>query len=293
MKVSCKWINYQKPTMQISDYAKNASKSFVLPDICIRIRKMLDDNNSAIEDIADVVSLDPSLTSKLLKLANSPLFRFRSQVDSITKAVNVIGGEALYNLVMAETASNAFEHFADGEVDLKRFWMQSLYCALVAKHLAKLARIRGSEKFFLLGLLHNIGELIVSSQSPEKGKACEAFDANVSPWKCQQQVLGFTYCDCSAEIMRLWQLPEQLCHMVSESHNEKKALTNKEIAILFTAIRAATAMVNEDVYDIQQLVNPVVLESAGLDEEQLQDAVRFSQLEALKMLSIMNPRLSK
>ena len=278
--------------MLVTDYAKNATQSFVLPDICVRIRNMLDDDSSAIDDIADVVSLDPSLTSKLLKLANSPLFRFRSQVDSIAKAVNVIGGEALYNLVMAETASNAFDHFADGDVDLKRFWMQSLYCALVAKHLAKLARIRGSEKFFLLGLLHNIGELVVSSQTPDKAKGCEGFDENISPWKCQKQVLGFTYSDCSAEIMKLWQLPDQLCHMISETHNEEKALQNKEIAILHTAVRVSTAMVNENVYSVPQLISAVVLESTGLDEQQLQDAIRFSELETLKMLSIMNPRFS-
>lgn len=278
--------------MQVTEYAQNSTKSFVLPDICVRIRNMLDDDNSAIEDIADLVGLDPSLTSKLLKLANSPLFRFRSQVDSIAKAVNVIGGEALYNLVMAETASNAFEHFADGEVDLKRFWLQSLYCALVAKHLAKLARIRGSEKFFLLGLLHNLGELVVSSQTPEKGKQSNEFDQDCAPWTRQKQVLGFTYSDCSMEIMKLWQLPDQLCHMISLIHNEEKAITNKEVAIIFTALRAATAMVNEDTYTIGQLVNPVVLESSGLDEEQLQDAVRFTRLEALKMLSIMSPRLS-
>ena len=105
-------------------------------------------------------------------------------------------------------------------------------------------------------------------------------------------MLGFTYSDCSAEIMKLWQLPDQLCHMIGECHNEEKAMNNREIGSLFTAVRASTAMVNEEVYSIHQLMSPVVLESAALDDEQLQDAVRFSQMEALKMLSIMNPRFA-
>lgn len=275
--------------MHVTEYARNATHSFALPDICIRIRKMLDDDNSAIEDIGDVVSLDPSLTSKLLKLANSPLFRFRSQVDSIAKAVNVIGGEALYNLVMAETASSAFEHFANDGIDLKRFWLQSVYCGLVAKHLAKLSRVRGSERFFLLGLLHNLGELVVASQSPELAEQCGQVSASLSPWKRQKQVLGFTYAQCSAEILRLWQLPMQIFSPVDAIHDENKALANREVAIVFTAVRASTAMVSDGMYSNSALINPLVLKSAQLDEESLEDAINFTNLEANKILAIMRP----
>ena len=250
---------------------------------------MLDDDNSSIEEIADLVGLDPSMSSKLLKLANSPLFRFRSQVDSLAKAINVIGGEALYNLVMAETARSAFEHFAGQDFDLDRFWKQTIYTALIAKHLARLSRVRGSERFFLLGLLHNLGELVVAAQSPELAAKCLDFNQSVSPWKVQQQVLGFTFADCSAEILKLWQLPTQLHYPVECLHDEHKALSNKEIAILFTAVRAATALVNDEVYSVNSLINPVVLSGASLEEEFLQDAINFSTREASKMLVIMNP----
>lgn len=275
--------------MQVSEYAIKATNSFALPDICLRVRKMLDDDNSAIEDIANVVSLDPSMASKLLKLANSPLFRFRSQVDSLTKAVNVIGGEALYNLVMAETASTAFQHFANGGIDLKRFWRQSIYAGLVAKHMAKLCRIRGSERFFLLGLLHNLGELVVTTENPELASQCQAFDQQNSPWKLQQQGLGFTYADCSAEILKLWRLPTQLHFPIESLHNEDKAVTNKEIGIMHTAVRVAAALVNEGVYSPKELVNSVVLESTGLNEELLDDALNYANMEANKVLAIMHP----
>lgn len=68
-----------------------ATRSFSLPDICLRIREVLDDNRSDAQDIGRLIALDPSLTAKILKLANSALFRFPSQVDSIGKAVSVIG----------------------------------------------------------------------------------------------------------------------------------------------------------------------------------------------------------
>jgi HD-like signal output (HDOD) protein len=273
--------------------AKAATQSFVLPDICIRIRGMLDDDNSAMEDIGDVISLDPSLSSKLLKLANSPLFRFESQIDTIAKAVNVIGGEALYNLVMVETANSAFEHFSSDVIDLKRFWLQSVYCSLVAKHLAKIARIRGSERFFLLGLLHNLGELIVAVQAPQKAIECNQYDEKKAPWQVQFRVLGFHYTQCSADLLVQWRLPEQLSYPVMHSHNENSALESKEIGIVFTAVRAAVAMSNDNLYSVTQLVNPLVLKALKLDQDDLSDAVKFAFMEADAILAIMNPKYSQ
>jgi HD-like signal output (HDOD) protein len=244
------------------------------------------------DDIGNVLSLDPSLSSKLLKMANSPLFRFESQVDTIGKAVNVIGGEALYNLVMAETACSAFEHFSNDVIDLNRFWQQSIYCSLIAKHLAKIARLRGSERFFLLGLLHNIGELIVAVQAPQEAIKCAQYDKSISPWKLQYHVLGFHYAQCSAELLTQWRLPEQLCYPVYHLHDENKALESKEIAILYTAVRAAAAMTNERLYSLSQLVSPMVLKSLTLDQDDLADGVKFALMEADNILAIMNPKFN-
>ena len=87
--------------MTLNKYVALAAKSFALPEVCIRIRAVLDDPRSSAEDLGALISVDPSLTAKVLRLANSALFRFPSQVESISKAISVIGGEALYNLVVA------------------------------------------------------------------------------------------------------------------------------------------------------------------------------------------------
>jgi len=273
------------------DIARVASQSFALPDICVRIRSMLDDGQSDLEDISRFIALDPSLSSKLLKLANSPLFRFESQIDSLAKAINIIGGEALYNLVMAETASSAFEHFSSDVIDLKRFWLQSIYTALVAKHLAKMVKIRGSERFFLLGLLHNLGELLVAVQAPDLAIKCCKYDEKISPWKLQRQVLGFDYASCSAKLMEFWHLPSQLYIPVMDLHNENKALENKDVAIIYTAVRAGLAMVHNNLYSASQLVTPLVLKYLKIDQEDLKDAVKFASMEAHGVLGVMNPSI--
>jgi HD-like signal output (HDOD) protein len=271
------------------DIARVAGQSFALPDICVRIRLMLDDGQSDLEDISRFVKLDPTLSSKLLKLANSPLFRFESQIDSLTKAISIIGGEALYNLIMAETASSAFEHFSSNVIDLERFWLQSIYAALVAKHLAKIIKVRGSERFFLLGLLHNLGELLVAVQVPNLAIQCCKYDKQTSPWKLQQQVLGFDYANCSAKLMEYWHLPSQLYIPVMDLHNENKALKNTDVAIIYIAARAAVAMVHNNLYSTNQLVTPLILKTLNLEHEDLTDAVKFATMEADGILSVMNP----
>jgi HD-like signal output (HDOD) protein len=279
--------------INLKDVAKVASQSFVLPDICVRIRTMLDNDNASTDNIGDLIALDPSLSSKLLKLANSSLFRFESQIDTLSKAINVIGGEALYNLVMAETASSAFEHFSSDVINLRRFWLQSVYAGLVAKHLAKIAKVRGSERFFVLGLLHNIGELLVAVQAPDLAIQCSQFDEKISPWKRQQQVLGFDYASCSAELMQVWRLPSQLYIPVMHTHNENKALKDKEIAIIYCAARASIAMATDGIYTVNQLIPPLVLSSLKLENYDVNAAVKFALMEADNIISIMEPKPKK
>jgi HD-like signal output (HDOD) protein len=278
-------------SIQPVDIAKVASQSFALPDICVRIRSMLDDGRSDLGDVSRFIALDPSLSSKLLKLANSSIFRFESQIDSLAKAINIIGGEALYNLVMTETASSAFEHFSSDVIDLKRFWLQSIYTALVAKHLAKMVKIRGSERFFLLGLLHNLGELLVAVQAPDLAIECCRYDEKTSPWELQQQVLGFDYANCSAKLMKFWHLPNQLYIPVMDLHNENKAQENKDVAIIYTAARTGVAMAHDNLYSTNQFVTSSVLKYLKLDDEDLKDAVKFASMEAVGVLGVMNPSL--
>ncbi|MEO9945906.1 MAG: HDOD domain-containing protein [Paraglaciecola sp.] len=280
------------PPIQPTDIAKVASQSFALPDVCLRLRAMLDDEQSSLNDLGSLIALDPLLSSKLLKLANSPLFRFESQIDSLTKAINVIGGEALYNLVMAETASSAFKHFSSDVIDLKRFWLQSIYAALVAKHLAKIIKIRGSERFFLLGLLHNIGELLVAMHAPKLAIQCGTYDKQISPWSLQQKVLGFNYANCSSNLLELWQIPPQLYLPVMHAHNEDKALEDIDVAVIYTSARAAVAMTNNDYYSTDDLVTQEILNYLNVDKEDLQDAIKFALMESENILNIMKPSLS-
>jgi len=122
---------------------------------------------------------------------------------------------------------------------------------------------------FLLGLLHNLGELLVAVQAPNLAIKCCKYDKKTSPWKLQQQTLGFDYANCSARLMEFWQLPSQLYVLVMDLHNQNKALENKDVAIIYIAARAGVAMTHTDLYSANQLVTPLDLKHLNLEHEVL------------------------
>ncbi|AWL12894.1 hypothetical protein HMF8227_02442 [Saliniradius amylolyticus] len=270
---------------QIAEYA---SHSFTLPDTCNKLRSMLDDDNTDMDDIARVIALDPALSSKLLKLANSSLFRFPSAVSSISKALNIIGGEAMYNLALVETANSAFKHFASPGIDLVRFWKQSVYCALIAKHLGKHCRIRGSEYLFTIGLLHQLAEVVVAKMDPEVAQQCQNLEEEQKPWERQKEMLGATYAECSAAILRHWQLPEQFCYVLSNNHNFAKALDNKEVAILYLSARLALPMADPS-FSQKMGMNEDLMNTLALESYDITNITRLVTMEASQLLAIMNP----
>ncbi|QPG06313.1 HDOD domain-containing protein [Salinimonas marina] len=272
--------------MSLENYASFAAQSFTLPDICLRIREILDDHRSDSDDIARLIAVDPSLTAKILKLANSALFRFPSQVDSISKAVSVIGGEALYNLVVAETATTAFKVFDTPYVNLDAHWQASVYTGVVAKRLAKLAGLRGSDRFFVNGILLNLSELVAAKYNPKLYSEYTQFSKG-TPWSRQQAVFGFDFARLSGVIMEKWQLPMPLYYPVQELHNTEKQALEQDIALLACALRVTICQIRPEMSKEIDPVPPASNRILTFAHEQLDEVVAYADKEAEKISSLI------
>ncbi|MBU3021565.1 HDOD domain-containing protein [Aestuariibacter sp. A3R04] len=264
-------------------YVEYATQSFTLPNICIRLRDVLDDNRSDMDDLAKLIGIDPSLTAKILKMANSALFRFPAQVDSITKAISVIGGEALYNLVMAETASTAFKHFNSEHIRLDNHWVQSVYNGLVAKNIAKLCHIRGSERFFVMGILHNLSELVIAKHAPEKYLDYIQRSPALLPWENQQAVFGFSFAQCSGAIMEKWQLPMPLFYPVSHVHDLDKQAADVDIGLLAYAMRVTIREKNPVAYGNIELLSSDSANKLKVSGDDLANVISYANSETDKI----------
>ncbi|WP_333607037.1 HDOD domain-containing protein [Arsukibacterium sp.] len=278
--------------MNALQYAQSVSTLFSLPDSYLRVKELMESDIASLDDIAEVILLDPVLTSKLLKLANSAIYRLPYQVESISKALLVLGKTQVYNLVTSIGISSACSQLNTASIDLERFWEQSVNAALIAKYLAGHCGLRQPDRLYVAGLLHNIGELVVCQQSPEISNRCQHYNADVKPWQLQQAELGFTYARCGAELLHLWQLPDAIVDPLAMQHSSKFEAAAPDVLIVYLAVRLALANQHPDLYQIKQLIDPFVLELLMLSQADIIKAIDFCNTEGLFILSVLNPRIS-
>ncbi|MBI4984717.1 MAG: HDOD domain-containing protein [Rhodocyclales bacterium] len=154
-----------------SDLVKDISGLVTLPDVYLRISQLLDNPNSGAGDIAKAIARDPAFTLRLLKVANSALYRFPSAISTVTKAVSVIGTSQIRNLALSMSVAKSFAGLPNDLVSMENFWKHSLYCALVARHLGREARRCDPDALFTAGLLHDIGELVIFNRRPDAARS--------------------------------------------------------------------------------------------------------------------------
>jgi len=274
--------------MNALEYAMQANGSFALPDACFKVKALMEDEDSTIEDFANVISIDPSMTSRLLKLANSAVYSFPGEISTISRAITIIGTQAIYNMMLVDVAAIAFKHFTNESIDVKRFWHMSVFCALATKNLAITAGIRDIERLFVAGLLQNFGELIVAKISPELAKQCEAYHADLLPWQLQKQVLGFTYTEVSAELLKIWQIPEKIILPIRHYNNANNIQINKDVKVLYLASRLALVECHSDMFSYDESMDSTLCQSLNVSINDLEDAADFATIETKNILNIMN-----
>ena len=202
--------------MTLDKLIDRSGKLGTLPAIVHRIFQVMDDPSSTAIQIGRIINEDPALTARLLKLVNSPFYGFVSKVDTVPRAIALIGHRELRSVVLATSAIKAFEGIPADLVDMEAFWKRSLNTAVVARVLAAFRREKEIERFFIVGLLHDIGSLLLYLQQPEQqAQAIVQSHADNSPlWQAEKAVFGFDHAEVGGALLKKWNLPPLLCQAV-------------------------------------------------------------------------------
>ncbi|WP_045215816.1 HDOD domain-containing protein [Desulfonatronovibrio magnus] len=139
-----------------------------LPRIFFLIQEAIKDPRTSSRHIGDIISKDQALTAKLLKLVNSAFYGFPSRIDTISRAVTIIGTRQLSTLALGLSVISRFKNISPDLMNMESFWKHSIACAIAAKTLAGLRKFPNAESFFVCGLLHDIGKLVMISYYPEE-----------------------------------------------------------------------------------------------------------------------------
>ncbi len=201
----------------------NAGKLYTLPDICLRLRELIDEGGSAAE-IARLIQTDTALSARLLQLANSALYAFPARVASISQAITLVGTESLYQLALATSAAAVFKGAGGRFIEMKQFWRHSIYCALLTGAISKQQVGKGKEMLFVTGLLHNIGQLLLLEQLPDvAATALVTVNDRQYPWHRELEVTGYSCAELGAALLNIWNLPKSITEPIKFQHQPAMA----------------------------------------------------------------------
>ena len=195
-----------------SELVQSCTSVFTLQELYSHLRDVVEDPNSSMEELANILKLDPAISARLLRIANGPSYGAPKQVDTISWAVNLIGVQAVRDLVTATTIGQTFSGMLPQFMDAAKFWRKSLFCALVAEKMATSCGIDDSERFFVEGLLRDIGHFVLYQTVPQRAQSAliEAGYLEASLPEVEQSNIGCDFAEVGAELIRSWEMPVQL-----------------------------------------------------------------------------------
>lgn len=201
-----------------------------LPTVAMEVMKLVNDKESSMMDIVDVIQQDPSLTTKILKIANSAFYGMRQRIDSVNRALVVLGMTEINNLVTSISIFNTFP--IDPELvsfDREKFWLHCAVTGEIAKAISVKLGMKIYSEVFTAGLLHDIGKIIFDHLfHDEFAEVLEkSYFEKIPIYEAEKQIFETNHMQVGAFIGETWRLPRNLIDVMLYHHSPAKAQSNK------------------------------------------------------------------
>lgn len=221
-----------------------------LPQVVAKINALVDDPDVGVREIGAAVAEDAPIAAKVLRIANSAYFGLREKVISTEHATAVLGVRMLRTVAMQASVVSRYDHLRHlSEFNLEQLWRHSILNGQVCALLAARSRARiglAPEEFQVVGLLHDVGKVLLLESKPEEYLACarEAHDSGVPVFAVEERFFGFHHGQIGALIAQQWGLPQLLSNAIRYHHGPREAL-------LADPTVALVALVNLLVHEVE------------------------------------------
>jgi len=162
---------------------------------------------------------------------------------------------------------------------------------LVSRNLAKNIDIRNPETFFLAGLFHNLGKLVILEQFPEQYVEMESIlNSETAPWEVEKSVLGYTFAEVGEALLKEWNMPTNMLDMVAMQHEPKSSADPRSTSLIHIASRVASQIEYhpEIGFDFGEAIKIDVWPLTGIVQEQLDQAIGLAEENCQAMISAMS-----
>lgn len=212
-----------------------------LPTIVQRILAVTESPDSSADDVAKVLSGDPAVAAKVLRVANSPFYGMSRQVTQVSRAVVMLGSVAVRNLVLGICARDALASPGSHVPEHATLWRHSIAVGSASELIARELGLKPSEEAFVAGLLHDIGQLAMATFQPETLRTVfQEQGRGVRFLTLERQHFGIDHTEAGCKILTQWGLPEALCRVVRQHHQQEIRPDDPQARLLAVVILADT-----------------------------------------------------
>jgi putative nucleotidyltransferase with HDIG domain len=207
-----------------------------VPTIVVKLNELIDDPQASSHDVAQIVGSSPSLSAIVFKIVNSAAFGLPTKVDSIVRAVSLLGTRQISSLAIGISVMQAFGKIPGNLIDMPAFIIHSLSCATIARIIAALADMKNTEQVFISGLLHDIGKLILFKYFPDEVKALLQIQESEHPgrslFEIEKASINTTHALIAMILLEKWNFHDDLKDNVVCHHTPSRARVPAEASII-------------------------------------------------------------
>ncbi len=242
------------------------------PVVALRVIELAQDPDVDIGMIADVIGTDPALATRVLRVANSPIYALRRKTETLHQAITLLGLNGTLMLALSFSLASTMHNHADQGFDYNHFWKRSLASATCARRLGVVVKSRAKEELFLASLLQDIGMLVIDKMDPNfyRGLGVDQLDHEAVA-ACERERLGADHATIGGWILHRWGFPEYLYDAVVYSHTPDSTSEARDFRQLMRCVSLSGTMVDAIYNPNEQNNLPSVAvlarDTLGIDEE--------------------------
>ena len=261
------------PQAKVAEALKKVTAVATLPEVTAQIIKTVDDPKSSASQLNKIVSHDPALVTRILKVVNSSFYGLPGQIASAERAIVLLGTNAIKNIAVAASLGQLFRgaKLCEG-FTAKDLWTHCVSVGVTARAIAKQMTLPIADEAFLAGMIHDVGLLVELQGYPEQVRlVCEQARQSARPFcEVEQEVLGMDHQQLGTALAAQWKFPRS-CQLVAGHHHRPTTLSDQN-RLLVTLVYAADTICCQGKQGFNLTALHQSLDDAGLAEVQLDRA---------------------
>lgn len=215
----------------------NAADLPTIPIVAIKVMQLIESENATADELAKIVTTDPAVAARVLKISNSSFYGCRRQIQTLSSAIVILGFSTLRSLVVAASVKQVYKPYGLTE---KMLWEHSFAAGLAARIIANRTRIANEEEAFLAGLFHDIGKIIMNTLDRNKFQEVmqHCYNEGISFGQAERTIYPFSHDEVGAYVIKKWNFPEILTSAILYHHTLEFDEFEDPTVVNLTAITA-------------------------------------------------------